>query len=46
MGAQTIVRFALEHPERVAALGLITPAYDPDTHMTGSGRVRGMGRAR
>lgn len=34
MGAQTIVRFALEHPERVAALGLITPAYDPDTHMT------------
>jgi pimeloyl-ACP methyl ester carboxylesterase len=37
MGAQTIVRFALEHPERVAALGLITPAYDPDTHLTGPG---------
>jgi pimeloyl-ACP methyl ester carboxylesterase len=36
MGAHTIVRFALEHPERVAALGLITPAYDPDTHMTGA----------
>jgi pimeloyl-ACP methyl ester carboxylesterase len=36
MGAQTIVRFVLEHPERVAALGLLTPAYDPDTHMTGS----------
>lgn len=35
MGAQTIVRFALEHPERVAALGLITPAYDPATHMQG-----------
>jgi pimeloyl-ACP methyl ester carboxylesterase len=35
MGAHTIVRFALDHPERVAALGLITPAYDPDTHMTG-----------
>lgn len=35
MGAQTIIRFALDHPERVAALGLITPAYDPDTHMTG-----------
>jgi 3-oxoadipate enol-lactonase len=34
MGAHTIVRFALEHPERVAALGLITPGYDPDTHMT------------
>ncbi|HEY2282448.1 MAG TPA: alpha/beta hydrolase [Solirubrobacteraceae bacterium] len=37
MGAQTVVRFALERPERVAALGLITPAYDPDTHMIGSG---------
>ncbi len=35
MGAQTIIRLALEHPQRVAALGLITPAYDPDTHMTG-----------
>jgi len=35
MGAQTIIRFALEHPERVAALGLITPAYDPGTHMIG-----------
>jgi pimeloyl-ACP methyl ester carboxylesterase len=35
MGAQTSIRFALDHPERVAALGLITPAYDPDTHMTG-----------
>ncbi len=29
MGAHTIVRFALDHPERVAALGLITPAYLP-----------------
>ena len=29
MGAHTAVRFALEHPARVAALGLITPAYDP-----------------
>ncbi len=29
MGAHTAVRFALEHPERVAALGLITPANDP-----------------
>lgn len=35
MGAQTIVKFTLEHPQRVAALGLITPAYDPDTHMSG-----------
>lgn len=29
MGAHTILRFALAHPERVAALGLVTPAYDP-----------------
>jgi pimeloyl-ACP methyl ester carboxylesterase len=35
MGAHTIVRFALDHPERVAALGLITPAYDPDADTTG-----------
>jgi pimeloyl-ACP methyl ester carboxylesterase len=31
MGAHTLVRFALEHPDRAAALVLITPAYDPDT---------------
>jgi pimeloyl-ACP methyl ester carboxylesterase len=30
MGAHTILRFALDRPERVAALGLITPAFDPD----------------
>jgi pimeloyl-ACP methyl ester carboxylesterase len=30
MGAQTALRFALDHPERVAALGLITPAFDPE----------------
>ena len=30
MGAHTIVRFALEHPDRVAALVLVTPAFDPD----------------
>jgi pimeloyl-ACP methyl ester carboxylesterase len=35
MGAQTALRFALEHPERVLALGLITPAFDPDTHGEG-----------
>jgi len=29
MGAHTAVRFALEHPGRVLALGLITPAYEP-----------------
>jgi pimeloyl-ACP methyl ester carboxylesterase len=31
MGAHTIVRFALEHPERAAALVIVTPAFDPDT---------------
>jgi 3-oxoadipate enol-lactonase len=30
MGAQTALRFALEQPERVLALGLITPAFDPE----------------
>jgi pimeloyl-ACP methyl ester carboxylesterase len=30
MGAHTILRLALEAPERVAALVIITPAYDPD----------------
>jgi pimeloyl-ACP methyl ester carboxylesterase len=29
MGAHAIVRFALDDPERVAALVLITPAHDP-----------------
>ncbi|HWX43872.1 MAG TPA: alpha/beta hydrolase [Solirubrobacteraceae bacterium] len=29
MGAHTILRFALEHPERVAAMGLVTPSFDP-----------------
>jgi len=32
MGAQTALRFALHHPDRVLALGLITPAFDPDVH--------------
>jgi pimeloyl-ACP methyl ester carboxylesterase len=31
MGAHTILRFALDNPERVAALGIVTPAYDPST---------------
>jgi pimeloyl-ACP methyl ester carboxylesterase len=30
MGAQTALRFALDHPRRVVALGLITPAFDPE----------------
>jgi pimeloyl-ACP methyl ester carboxylesterase len=29
MGAHTILRLALERPERVAALAVITPGYDP-----------------
>jgi pimeloyl-ACP methyl ester carboxylesterase len=29
MGAQTALRVALEHPKRVEALALITPAFDP-----------------
>ncbi len=32
MGAQTALHFALGLPERVLALGLITPAFDPDVH--------------
>jgi pimeloyl-ACP methyl ester carboxylesterase len=30
MGAHTIARFAIDSPDRVAALALITPAYEPD----------------
>ena len=30
MGAHTIVRFALDHGDRVAAVALITPAYTPE----------------
>ncbi|HTA34682.1 MAG TPA: alpha/beta hydrolase [Solirubrobacteraceae bacterium] len=29
MGAHTALRFALSHPERVKALAIITPAFDP-----------------
>jgi len=29
MGAHTALRVALEHPERVAGLVIVTPAYDP-----------------
>jgi 3-oxoadipate enol-lactonase len=32
MGAQTALRFALLQPHRVLALGLITPAFDPELH--------------
>jgi pimeloyl-ACP methyl ester carboxylesterase len=30
MGAHTLIRLALEHPERAAALVIVTPAFDPD----------------
>lgn len=32
MGAHTLLRFALEKPERVGGLVVITPAFDPDTN--------------
>ena len=31
MGAHTLLRFAIEHPQRAAGLVVITPAYDPVT---------------
>jgi pimeloyl-ACP methyl ester carboxylesterase len=30
MGAHTLIRFALEHPDRAAGLVVLTPAYDPE----------------
>lgn len=36
MGAHTALRFALARPERVAALALITPAFEPDRLSTTS----------
>jgi pimeloyl-ACP methyl ester carboxylesterase len=38
MGAHTALRFALEHPERVTGLLLVTPAYDPDAASAGIAR--------
>jgi 3-oxoadipate enol-lactonase len=32
MGAHTLTAFALAHPERVAGLVIMTPAYDPEDH--------------
>jgi pimeloyl-ACP methyl ester carboxylesterase len=31
MGAHTLAQFARTHPERVAGLAIITPAFDPDS---------------
>lgn len=39
MGAHTILRLALEVPERVAGLAVVTPAYDPVAH-DGVARIR------
>ena len=40
MGAHTALRFALAHPERVAALVLITPAFDPGRAARGAELAR------
>jgi pimeloyl-ACP methyl ester carboxylesterase len=32
MGAHTLLRFALQHPERVGGLVVITPAYEPQSN--------------
>jgi pimeloyl-ACP methyl ester carboxylesterase len=39
MGAHTIVRFALDHGDRVAGLVAITPAFDPDDTQDGERRL-------
>ena len=44
MGAHTLVRLALEHPERAAALVIITPAFDPDTPERGLDRWDALAR--
>jgi pimeloyl-ACP methyl ester carboxylesterase len=36
MGAHTLTAFALAHPERVAGLVIITPAFDPDDRRPGA----------
>lgn len=40
MGAHTALRVALERPGRVAGLVLITPAYDPATHLGAASLAR------
>jgi pimeloyl-ACP methyl ester carboxylesterase len=44
MGAHTLVRFALEHPVRAAALVVVTPAFDPDTPERGLDRWDALSR--
>ena len=36
MGAHTLIRLALDHPERAAALVVITPAFEPGRAITSS----------
>jgi pimeloyl-ACP methyl ester carboxylesterase len=40
MGAHTGVRLAIEHPERVSALAVITPAFDPEEEDSEGGLAR------
>jgi pimeloyl-ACP methyl ester carboxylesterase len=40
MGAHTAVRFALDYPERVAALALITPSFEPSSPRDGAELAR------
>jgi pimeloyl-ACP methyl ester carboxylesterase len=44
MGAHTLIRLALDHPERAAALVLITPAFDPDEDERGYERWDALSR--
>jgi pimeloyl-ACP methyl ester carboxylesterase len=39
MGAHTIVRFALDHGDRVAGVVVITPAFDPDDRQDETARL-------
>lgn len=38
MGAHTLLRYVLDHPERALGLVLVTPAFDPDRHPAGLDR--------
>jgi 3-oxoadipate enol-lactonase len=44
MGAHTLLRFAVEHPERAAGLVVITPAFEPDTPERGLDRWDALSR--
>ena len=45
MGAHTLVRFALDHGDRVAGLVVVTPAFDPDDTQDEERRLGALGRA-